>query len=318
MHFTSAAACSLLANRFFFNVYGVAYAEIVQHLATVEGVKHQVELLQVERPVDYDRSSTFLALPSLQAVSGDASHLTFAAASAYGRSVKPWLVVCSRQLAEKWCAVGTAKWLQAEYFKKGCTPDRPFTEKEKRCWEQPAMSKKEAQAFLTNIDAGEAYSSRYSYLKYLAAIKVYFASELGKPTGDGKATIGKLLNTAAQWQNVEYLANGARWRSRNDIPREEVVSGTVGNEGDHADLKGWGRNVMKQKFDRCEMVLKIWETNNILCHESSFYSPNPRRNEDTQGYWLMQVLLKCTVPSCVVPEVPPTRRRGYGNIYHHH
>jgi len=92
--------------------------------------------------------------------------------------------------------------------------------------------------------------SRLEYVKAMAAIKTAYQSQLHRKTGDGKTTLGEILNRAVKWTNVEYFANSAKWRSRNEVGREGMANGSVGNEGHHADMKAWGQNIIKQTRER--------------------------------------------------------------------
>ena len=300
---------------FWAKTFGSEHApSVVEKLALVQGVFEQLELLGVDRPKDWDVCTTFAALPRLQAISGDAMHLVFATSSAYGCSLKPKIVTCFKLLAEKWCATGSTLWLQGNFYRRGHTPNRPLTTREQMCWAEPSLSETQAQKVIDGIDCHQPFSSRLEYIKIPAAMKINFVSHLRRKTGDGKTTVGQVLQRAAQWESIEYLANGARWRVQNSILRDRMVNGTVGNEGDHFDVKSWGRNIIRQKRDRAEMMLAMWTKSKILTHESSFFSPNPRRNEDSGCYWLLKVLMKASNPSCELQASEPTHRRGVGAL----
>eukprot|EP00973_Karenia_brevis_P003933 542540-Karenia_brevis.AAC.1 len=91
---------------------------ILAKLAAISGVYQQTEILGTDRPEDWDAPFVFAALPILQCITGDFSHVTFAVASCYGCSFKPGIVTCLRKLGNKWCAEGSPRWLQGQYFRR--------------------------------------------------------------------------------------------------------------------------------------------------------------------------------------------------------
>jgi hypothetical protein len=147
------------------------------------------------------------------------------------------------------------------------------------------------------------------YIKTVAAIKVLYSSELGRKTADNKTTLGGVLERAVQWRHIEYCANGSKWRVLHQIDRETMAAGTVGNEG----KKAWSQNLFKQTRERAVLVLKAWGMSKNLRHEASFYSPMPLSWGNSGCEWLSRVLVKADNPSCLLREVPATRRVGNGH-----
>ena len=115
-----------------------------------------------------------------------------------------------------------------------------------------------------------------------------------------------------EWKNIEYFANAAKWRLLNEIPRETMATGTVGNEGEHADLKAWSQNVFSQTRERACISLKAWVMSKILRHESAFYSPKSLSWDNSGCEWLSRVLAKVTNVACCLSDVPLLRRTGLG------
>ena len=105
------------------------------------------------------------------------------------------------------------------------------------------------------MDDQQPFVTRYNYVKTMAAIKVLYADQLHRQTANGKINLGQVLERAVDWEMIEYFANGCRWRINNGIGTGEMVHGTVGNEGDHYDLKGWGRNIVKISKPRVQVSL---------------------------------------------------------------
>ena len=189
-------------------------------------------------------------------------------------------------------------------------------------WEQPATRATDRQqperleiraaGVLDNLNPEVPFASRLEYVKSIAAIKQLYHSHLHRPTSDGKTTLGGILVRAVEWKNIEYFANAAKWRNMNEISREEMVHGTVGNEAEHADMKAWAQNVFLQTCERAFTSLKAWVLSKILRHESSLYSPKRLSWDNAGCEWLSRVLAKATNPACRLSDVPPLRRAGFG------
>ena len=114
------------------------------------------------------------------------------------------------------------------------------------------------------------YVSRLQYIKLVRALAVAHSDVLRrKHKKSKKKNVAAVINTALTIEDIEYMANGARWRSRNGIRRSQMGTGTCGNEGDHFALKSWGRNVMKQSLQRVHVVLGFFLMNKCL----SFFVP---------------------------------------------
>ena len=286
---------------------------IVADLAAIPGVFQQLEILGADRPRDWDTVAVFAALPSLQCVMGDPMHLVFAASSCYGSSKSPGVVKSLRKLAEKWCALGEANWLMRPFYRRLSGRDRPLTPREAMCVEAPRMTTQQASRHLEQLHERTPYSSRYQYIKAIVALKIAYSSELGRKTSDGETTLGDVLNRAIEWSNIEYYANGARWRNQHGVARRDMANGTVGNESEHADMKAWATNVFQQTRDRAVVVLKAWEMSKIVRHEAATYSPFPSTWGASGGEWLSRVLAKALAPVCCLRSVPPTKRMGNGN-----
>ena len=311
---TVITARSIDGGVFYATAFGSENAvQVVPELAAIPGVFQQTEALGSDRPQDWDIPTTYMALPQLECVFGDAMHLCFAVSTAYGKSMKPAIVTALRAAVEKWCAVGESQWLRGAFFTYR-SPDRPLSQVEASFWSKPTFTTATATKYLHDLNPARPFQSRLAYVKTLAAIKVLYATELSRPANDGKTSIGGLLDRAGQWKTIEYLANGARYRIINEIPRDHMVTGTVGNEAAHRTLKSWGYNVYHQTHQRAVRVLKLWEMSEILRHEASFFSPNPRKMQETGTYWLSRVLRKIPDPSCEVQDAPLTSRKGIGQV----
>jgi hypothetical protein len=288
-------------------------AVILPELTNIEGVFQQTEILGVDRPADWDTVLTFTALPVLEAIFGDFYHIVIAASSCFGLSLKPGVVVCLRKVANKWCACGSNAWFSTSYFVKHRAAAKPFTATEQKCCTETQFTKQSATNFLNKIDDSVPFKSRLEFLKHMMAIKVSFATQLSRKSGDGKTTLGQILDRATHCDNVEYYANSSRWRAKNDIGREGMASGTVGNEAHHADLKTWGRNIIAMRPERAVLVLDLWTVSKLLRHESAAFSPNPHKEDEQQGYWLQRVLAKLKSTECVVQAAEATKRKGRGD-----
>ena len=249
-------------------------------------------------------------MPALKCIAGDPMHLVFAAPSCYGASTKPAVVCWLRKAAEKWCALGDAAWLRRSFCREASGEDRELTPWEQRWWETPRFSATQAENFLSNLDPAVPYATRMEYVKTIAAVKVLYPQELRRKTADGKVTLGGVLARAVQWRNIEYFANGARWRVICEVHRERMATGTVGNEGEHADMKAWAQNIFAQTRERALVVLSAWEISKILRHEASFYSPAPAQWEYSGGEWLSRVLQKVVRPGTSLPAEASTKRAG--------
>ena len=149
-----------------------------------------------------------------------------------------------------------------------------MTPAELSLWDSPRFTHKSAALFLEELDVQTPYVSRSMYIKSMSAIKVAYSTDLGRKTADNKISLGGVLDRAVNWKNIEYYANGARWRILNGIDRCSMANGTVGNEAEHHDMKAWAENVYQQTRERATLVLKAWETSKILSHVSSFHSPS--------------------------------------------
>jgi hypothetical protein len=287
--------------------------EILPKMAAIEGIFEQTEILGSDRPQDWDNTLTFAALPRLECITGDFYHIVFAAASCYGTSMKPAVVVCLRKLANKWCVPGSNAWFSSPYYVRHRAATKPYTSAEQQCWEAPVFTAETARKFLDEVDDTMPFKSRLEYLKLMGALKVCFADQLQRKAGDYKTTLGKLLERAVGCQMVEYLANASRWRSKNSMDRACMASGSVGNEAHHADLKAWGRNIIAMTLERATLVLTFWNMSKLLRHESSFFSPNPRKQDEQEGHWLTRVLLKATCTACYIKDEAVAKRTGRGN-----
>ena len=109
---------------------------------------------------------------------------------------------------------------------------------------------------------------------------------------------------------IEYVANGARWRSQHDIPRKDMGSGTTGNEGDHYDLKSWGRNIMQHSRDRIEMVLKYWTMSKMVAHLACVETLTTGRFARPQ--WCLRGLLHKLVQPEISSGTPACAARSEG------
>jgi hypothetical protein len=287
--------------------------EILPKMAAIEGIFEQTEILGSDRPQDWDNTLTFAALPRLECITGDFYHIVFAAASCYGTSMKPAVVACLRKLANKWCIPGSSAWFCSPYYVRHRTPTKPYTTAEHQCWEAPKFTTETVKKYLAKVDDSVPFKSRLEYLTHMGAIKVCFADQLYRKTGDHKTTLGQVLERAVDCQMVEYLANASRWRSKNQMDRAVMASGSVGNEAHHADLKAWGRNIMAMTLERATLVVTFWNMNKLLRHESSFFSPNPRKEDEQEGQWLTRVLLKATSTTCSMQDEPMVKRIGTGD-----
>ena len=286
---------------------------MIPQLAAIPGVFQQVKVLGVDRPGDWDVVAVHAALPSLQCIMGDPMHLVFAVSSCYGESQKPGVVCELRAIAEKLCAVGPAQWLQRPFYRRLSGEDRSFSVEETACVTTPRMTASTARRLLKKLDTSVPYKSRLQFIRAIVALRIAYSTELGRHTADGKVKLGDVLQRALHWRNIEYYANGARWRNQNDIPRATMATGTVGNEGHHRDMKGWAQNVFAQTRDRAVVVLQAWELSKLIRHEATFYSPTLGRWETSEGEWLARVLAKAPDFAIHLRDAPMTVRTGSGD-----
>lgn len=286
---------------------------VLPRLAAIPGVFEQTQVLGVDRPRDWDSPLVFAGLPLLRAVFGDFHHVVFAVASCFGARLKPGVVSFLRMVAMKWCAAGTNSWLETQLYSRTRGTAPMLTDSEQSAFQTPPFTMRGADRYLNRLDTTVPFRSRYEYLIVMGAIKFRYTDQLHRKTGDNKTTLGQVINMAAQTEMVEYYANGARWRSANGITPAQMCPGTVGNEGHHGDLKAVGRNIISMTRQRALTGLSMWELSKLLRHESSFYSPNPQKNDEQHGQWLERVLAKTVSPICVAVRAPMTVRVGNGD-----
>ena len=119
-----------------------------------------------------------------------------------------------------------------------------------------------AMEMLDNIETGMVFRSRLEYMRNIEAVTILFADALARR--NKKRTLKEVSESAVCIDNMEYLANGCRWRCRNGIGPTDVAFGTTGNEGAHFELKSWGRNITKQTLDRAKCAISFFEASKIL------------------------------------------------------
>ena len=287
--------------------------EFMPRLLTVEGLQEQVQLVQADRPDDWDNTYVFGSLPSLDCVAGDPWHVVFDASLCFGESMKPALIIDLRKLQHKWSATGSTPWLQTTYFRASSMNPKPLTDQECRYTKPNALTIQQAKTFLKNIDAEQPWTSRLQYLKGLAALLVVHEDVMERKHTKGKKKLGStkklgdIIRDAMDAKYIEHLANGSRWRAQHGIARSDMAPGTTGNEGAHFDMKGWARNVVQQTPERARLNLTYFTVSqlgrfhaNQQCLASSGYRADK----------LQQVLLKIQMPQIFHGSAEVPRARG--------
>ena len=51
------------------------------------------------------------------------------------------------------------------------------------------------------------------FIKTVATPEVLYSTELGRKTADHKTTLGGILERAVRSRQIEYFANGSKWRA---------------------------------------------------------------------------------------------------------
>ena len=287
---------------------------ILPRLLGIRGLQDQVQLVQVDRPYDWDTAYVFQSFPLLDCVGGDPWHLVFEASLCFGESMKPAVMGDLRKLQHKWSATGSTTWLQTPYFKASAMNPKPLTEQEGRCIKSGALTAHQAQNVLKSLDADQPWASRLHYLKCLAALLVVHSDVMDRKHTKGKKfagntkELGAIVRGAMAVNYIEHIANGARWRAQHGVARSELAPGTTGNEGSHFDMKGWARNVIHQTADRARINLTFFTTSQLgryhadqHCVTSSCYRADK----------FQRVLLKSYVPwICSGSAAVPRAKRG--------
>ena len=270
---------------------------ISEKLEAIPRFAVQLELLHVDRLYDWDILFVHKLFPNLQAVAGDAWHLVFEASSCYGESQKPPVIVHLKAIQHKWAAGGTSQWLSSTpYYRQGSARTQPLTRAEASCVTASSLSMKAAKAALANVDPDVPYQSRFEFLSYLAALHKVYPEDMRRKTAKGGKTLDQIVCGAMRLSYVEYIANGARYRVKTGMSREEMAPGTTGNEGSHFDLKAWAWNVQSKAKSTALTTLNFWVLSQLGRHFA-----NQRwmieRNTGSRGEPFLHMLLKVRNPS---------------------
>ena len=260
-------------------------------LIEIPGLVDQLESLAVDRPRDWDVVAVWSKFPKLTCVVGDPMHIVYECGSCFGRTQRADIVTDLTNIMVKWCASDRCVWYSTEYFSR-INGVAPAWSRSENSW-HVAASYSFAQACrrLDNVDSTKGFTSRLNYLKDIHAVEVKYAQFLHKPSIQGN-TLRHALERAQSAENIEYFCNGARWRCNNRVKRCDMAFGTTGNEGDHFDLKSWGRNIHKQLADRSEMVLDYWVMHKMCAHIGAMFLPRPCERENC----VAQILCKVQQP----------------------
>ena len=168
-------------------------------------------------------------------------------------SMKPTLVQDMKRIMLKWAADGQSRWLSTPFFKKSSGLPPALNAREAEIITPSALTHARAERLMiastvvhhSNRDSNISNSSLHCGLNMEVSL-----------------TLGWILSRAITPELTEYLANGSRWRVSNLDSASNMSRGTVGsttgNEGDHFDLKAWGRNVHSQTKPRARRMLKLW------------------------------------------------------------
>lgn len=242
-----------------------------QSLSSVQHVASSVQLIQVDRPYDWDTMDVQQFFPHLQAIGGDAFHLVIHTAACFGESMSPAVVQVVRNIQLRWTATTDSDWLQGPYFTCTGSQPQPFTVGEHRCASPNSHSLRAAKKVLDMQDPDESFASRSEYLSCMSAVLRVFQSDLRRRVRDEKVTLGDILRRALEPRCIEYLRNGWKWRNANGIHRRALAPGTTGNEGDHFDLKGWAWNIRSMAKKRAQTLLKFWVLSQLGRHTATHH-----------------------------------------------
>ena len=193
-------------------------------------------------------------------------HFPSNASKAFGECMSVGIVRDLKKIQQKWSAFGSTRWLRSPFFCKSLGDAKPLTPKERKVVDSHC-TRGDAIRLLQHLDPETPFSSRLEYLQCMKAVSDAYAG-----TGDLTRTIAKdwnvkaLLVSAMKPEAIEYFANGARWRTRANIRREDVAPETTGNEGFHHDLKNWGSNVHVQTRERASLGLNYWVLHHLISH----------------------------------------------------
>ena len=239
---------------------------IVPKLAVVKGLSDQLEMLEVDRPFDWDKDFVFEKFCVLKGVGGDGMHLKFDTASAFGGSAKPGVVADVRRIQYKWAAGGQSAWLRSPYFSSLHMDPTPLKPAEAKWLRRGTFTEKAVKAFLQALDTDTPYKSRLEYINGIVAVIAAHPNDMSRKTHrkrkigkkEVSMTVEEVLTSATQLKYIEYLANGGRYRVQTGISQKDMCPATTGNEGDHFDLKGWNRFVNKKGRERAQTVLEFW------------------------------------------------------------
>ena len=224
----------------------------------------------------FDTQSLRMELSGLEALSDDPMRRPFGISTFYGNSSKPDIVQIMKRIHLKFIAtVGANRiyWVgKSPYFSKRSRVSFSTAEKNFVGQKWPRITYAEAVKLVGAIETEKVFSCRLEYMEHIEAVSVLFSDALDRR--NKKRSLRDVLASAICIENMEYLANGCRWRCRNGICPADIACGATGNEGAHFDLKSWVRNVMAQTIDRANSTMsfsylrrfcRTWRVLNSLC-----------------------------------------------------